>query len=179
MTPEGAAAGQREHTTQMILLAELMATGHPGRRRPVQAQIDAQYQALTSLRVVSAEEYRAMRPAPGPDACATLPGTACTPTSYPTTSPEPERRHRAVRGSQSGVGGAPCWVSPAGVQGPSFVRSVRVPLTGRCSCGPAGPSHVPRGQPLREGQSTQERPLKDPDLAAAASWAGHGTQSVP
>ncbi|WP_331749714.1 MULTISPECIES: MerR family transcriptional regulator [unclassified Streptomyces] len=60
MTPEGVAAGQRERTTQMILLAELMAAGHPADAEPVQAQIGAQHQALTSLRAVSAEEFRAM-----------------------------------------------------------------------------------------------------------------------
>lgn len=54
MTPQDIEAGQRERTTQMIL----MAAGHPADAAPVQAQIDAQYQAMTELRPVSAEEYR-------------------------------------------------------------------------------------------------------------------------
>ncbi|MER5963479.1 MerR family transcriptional regulator [Streptomyces sp. NPDC002057] len=58
MTPQDIEAGQRERTTQMILLADLMAAGHPADAAPVQAQIDAQYQALTELRPVSVEEYR-------------------------------------------------------------------------------------------------------------------------
>ncbi|MFE1902100.1 MerR family transcriptional regulator [Streptomyces gardneri] len=60
MTPQDVEAGQRERTAQMILLAELMATGHPADAEPVQAQTDAQYRALTELRPVSAEEYRAI-----------------------------------------------------------------------------------------------------------------------
>lgn len=60
MTPQDIEAGQRERTTQMILLADLMAAGHPADAAPVQAQIDAQYQAMTGLRPVSAEEYRAV-----------------------------------------------------------------------------------------------------------------------
>ncbi len=44
----------------MIRLAELMDAGTPAHAEPVQAEIDAQYQALTGLRAVSAEEYRAI-----------------------------------------------------------------------------------------------------------------------
>jgi DNA-binding transcriptional MerR regulator len=58
MTPQDVEAGQRERTTKMILLADMMAADHPADAEPVQAQIDAQYQALTELRPVSAEEYR-------------------------------------------------------------------------------------------------------------------------
>ncbi|MFH8706744.1 MerR family transcriptional regulator [Streptomyces rubrogriseus] len=54
MTPQDIEAGQRERTTQMIL----MAAGHPADAAPVQAQIDAQYQAMTGMRPVSAEECR-------------------------------------------------------------------------------------------------------------------------
>ncbi|MEF3117642.1 MerR family transcriptional regulator [Streptomyces chrestomyceticus] len=53
-------AGQRERTVRMIRLAELMDAGTPAHAEPVQAEIDAQYQALTGLRAVSAEEYRAI-----------------------------------------------------------------------------------------------------------------------
>ncbi|MFI8438654.1 MerR family transcriptional regulator [Streptomyces sp. NPDC079020] len=60
MTPQDIEAGQRERTMQMILLADLMAVGHPADAAPVQAQIDAQYQAMTELRPVSVEEYRAI-----------------------------------------------------------------------------------------------------------------------
>ncbi|MGW8887308.1 MerR family transcriptional regulator [Streptomyces sp. NPDC055749] len=60
MTPQDVEAAQRERTTQMILLADLMAAGNPADAEPVQAQIDAQYQALTELRPVSAEEYSAI-----------------------------------------------------------------------------------------------------------------------
>ncbi|CAM5265974.1 MerR family transcriptional regulator [Streptomyces hirsutus] len=60
MTPEDVEAGQRERTAQMIRLAELMAAGHPADAEPVRAEIDAQYRALTHLRAVSAEEYRAI-----------------------------------------------------------------------------------------------------------------------
>lgn len=42
----------------MILLADLMAADHPADAAPVQAQIDAQYQAPTEVRPVSDEEYR-------------------------------------------------------------------------------------------------------------------------
>ncbi|MFF3276034.1 MerR family transcriptional regulator [Streptomyces chrestomyceticus] len=53
-------AGQRERTVRMIRLAELMDAGTPAHTEPVQAEIDAQYQALAGLRAVSAEEYRAI-----------------------------------------------------------------------------------------------------------------------
>ncbi|WP_431045395.1 MerR family transcriptional regulator [Streptomyces sp. P1-3] len=53
-------AGHRERTAQMIRLAELMAAGTPADAEPVQAEIDAQYQALAELLAVSAEEYRAL-----------------------------------------------------------------------------------------------------------------------
>ncbi|MCD0484826.1 MerR family transcriptional regulator [Streptacidiphilus sp. ASG 303] len=60
MTPQEVEAGQRERTAQMIRLAELMAAGHPADAEPVQAETDARYRALTALRAVSTEEYRAM-----------------------------------------------------------------------------------------------------------------------
>ncbi|MFI9328716.1 MerR family transcriptional regulator [Kitasatospora sp. NPDC052868] len=60
MSPEQVEAGQRERTAQMIRLAELMAAGLPVDAGPVQAEADAQYRALTALRSVSAEEYRAI-----------------------------------------------------------------------------------------------------------------------
>ncbi|KPC81349.1 MULTISPECIES: MerR family transcriptional regulator [Streptomyces] len=60
MTPQDVEAGQRERTAQMIRLAELMAAGHPADAEPVQAETDAQYQALIRLRAVSAGEYRAI-----------------------------------------------------------------------------------------------------------------------
>ncbi|MFD5141042.1 MerR family transcriptional regulator [Streptomyces sp. NPDC058378] len=60
MPPQDIEAGQRERTTQMILLADLMADGHPADAEPVQDRIDTQYRALTELRPVSAEEYRAL-----------------------------------------------------------------------------------------------------------------------
>lgn len=60
LSPHDVEAGQRERTAQMIHLAELMAAGHPADAEPVQAEIDDQYRALARLRVVSAEEYRAM-----------------------------------------------------------------------------------------------------------------------
>ncbi|MFD7621360.1 MerR family transcriptional regulator [Streptomyces sp. NPDC059802] len=53
-------AGHRERTAQMIRLAELLAAGVPAGADPVQAEIEAQYRALTALRRVSAEEYRAI-----------------------------------------------------------------------------------------------------------------------
>ncbi|MGW2180625.1 MerR family transcriptional regulator [Streptomyces sp. NPDC001732] len=53
-------AGHRERTAQMIRLAELLVAGVPADAAPVQAEIDAQYRALTGLRAVSAEEYRAI-----------------------------------------------------------------------------------------------------------------------
>ncbi|MEU3693858.1 MerR family transcriptional regulator [Streptomyces narbonensis] len=58
MSPQDIEAGQRERTAQMIRLAELMAEGHRADAGPVQTEIDGQYQALTALRPVSAEEYR-------------------------------------------------------------------------------------------------------------------------
>ncbi|THA78547.1 MerR family transcriptional regulator [Streptomyces sp. A0642] len=60
MTQGDADTGHRERTAQMIRLAELMAEGHRADAEPVQAEIDAQYAALTELRTVSAEEYRAI-----------------------------------------------------------------------------------------------------------------------
>ncbi|WP_328910030.1 MerR family transcriptional regulator [Streptomyces sp. NBC_00234] len=60
MSQADADAGHRERTAQMIRLAELMASGHAADAEPVQAEIDAQYRALTQLRSVSAEEYRAI-----------------------------------------------------------------------------------------------------------------------
>ncbi|MDT0448062.1 MerR family transcriptional regulator [Streptomyces hesseae] len=60
MTPEDVEAGQRERTAQMIRLAELMAAGYAVDAEPVQAEMDAQYRALTALRTVTADEYRAM-----------------------------------------------------------------------------------------------------------------------
>ncbi|MFD3517984.1 MerR family transcriptional regulator [Streptomyces sp. NPDC058657] len=60
MSQADADAGHRERTAQMIRLAELMAAGHPADAEPVQAEIDAQYRALTQLRAVSVEEYRAI-----------------------------------------------------------------------------------------------------------------------
>lgn len=84
MTPQDIEAGRRERTTQMILLADLMATGHRADAAPVQAQIDAQYQAMTELRPVSAEEYRAV-------------GRSCVDNSA----------WRAVRGDRTGPGRVP------------------------------------------------------------------------
>jgi hypothetical protein len=60
MSRAEAEAGHRERTAQMIRLAELMAVGIPVDAEPVQAEIDAQYRALSELRAVSAEEYRAI-----------------------------------------------------------------------------------------------------------------------
>ncbi|MFE5239537.1 MULTISPECIES: MerR family transcriptional regulator [unclassified Streptomyces] len=60
MTPQDIEAGQRERTAQMIRLADLMAAQHPADAEPVQSEIDAQYQALTQLRTVTVEEYRAI-----------------------------------------------------------------------------------------------------------------------
>ncbi|MEV6247082.1 TipAS antibiotic-recognition domain-containing protein [Streptomyces sp. NPDC051742] len=60
MSQADADAGHRERTARMIRLAELMAAGHTAGAGPVQAEIDAQYRALTRLRTVSAEEYRAI-----------------------------------------------------------------------------------------------------------------------
>ncbi|GAA3378568.1 hypothetical protein GCM10020367_58590 [Streptomyces sannanensis] len=44
----------------MIRLAELMAADLPADADPVQAEVDAQYRALTEVRAVSAEEFRAI-----------------------------------------------------------------------------------------------------------------------
>ncbi|MGW6583081.1 MerR family transcriptional regulator [Streptomyces globisporus] len=60
MTPAEIEAGQRERTALMIRLAEHMAEGAPADAEPVQAEIDAQYRALTSLHAVSADGYRAI-----------------------------------------------------------------------------------------------------------------------
>ncbi|MFI5571167.1 MerR family transcriptional regulator [Streptomyces sp. NPDC051740] len=60
MSQADADAAHRERTAQMIRLAELMAAGHPADAAPVQAEIHAQYQALSQLRAVSAEDYRAI-----------------------------------------------------------------------------------------------------------------------
>ncbi|KOX16663.1 MULTISPECIES: MerR family transcriptional regulator [unclassified Streptomyces] len=58
MSPEDVEAGQRERTARMIRLAELMTAGHPADAEAVRSEIDDQYRALTTLRPVSAEEYR-------------------------------------------------------------------------------------------------------------------------
>lgn len=60
MSQADADTAHRERTAQMIRLAELMAAGHPADADPVQAETDAQYRALTELRAVSAEDYRAI-----------------------------------------------------------------------------------------------------------------------
>ncbi|MCI4041074.1 MerR family transcriptional regulator [Streptomyces sp. TRM75563] len=60
MTPAEVEAGQRERTALMIRLAEHMAAGTPADAEPVQAEIGAQYRALTALHPVSADEYRAI-----------------------------------------------------------------------------------------------------------------------
>ncbi|MER0450041.1 MerR family transcriptional regulator [Streptomyces sp. Edi4] len=60
MSQADADAAHRERTAQMIRLADLMAAGHPADSDPVQAEIDAQYRALSELRAVSAEDYRAI-----------------------------------------------------------------------------------------------------------------------
>ncbi|MFJ2739416.1 MerR family transcriptional regulator [Streptomyces sp. NPDC087440] len=60
MSQADADAAHRERTAQMIRLAELMAAGHPADAAPVQAEADAQYRALTELRALSAEDYRAL-----------------------------------------------------------------------------------------------------------------------
>ncbi|MFE7113341.1 TipAS antibiotic-recognition domain-containing protein [Streptomyces sp. NPDC057575] len=60
MSQADAGTAHRERTAQMIRLAELMAAGHPAGADPVQTEIDAQYRALTELRAVSTEEYRAI-----------------------------------------------------------------------------------------------------------------------
>lgn len=53
-------AGQRERTAQMIRLAELLMAGTPHDADAVQVEIDAQYRALSAVRTVTAEEYRAI-----------------------------------------------------------------------------------------------------------------------
>ncbi|GHG08095.1 MerR family transcriptional regulator [Streptomyces zaomyceticus] len=53
-------AGHRERTAQMIRIAELMAAGEPVDGGAVQAEIEAQYRALTAIRAVSGEEFRAI-----------------------------------------------------------------------------------------------------------------------
>lgn len=60
MSQADADAAHRARTAQMIRLAELMAAGHPADAEPVRAEIDAQYQALTELRTLTAEEFRAI-----------------------------------------------------------------------------------------------------------------------
>ncbi|MFF4756110.1 MerR family transcriptional regulator [Streptomyces sp. NPDC002514] len=60
MSQADADTAHHERTAQMIRLAELMAAGHPVDADPVQAEIDAQYRALTELRAVSAEDHRAI-----------------------------------------------------------------------------------------------------------------------
>ncbi|MFB7496352.1 MerR family transcriptional regulator [Streptomyces sp. NPDC056161] len=60
MSQADADTAHRERTAQMIRLAELMVAGHPVDADPAQAEIDTQYRALTELRAVSAEEYRAI-----------------------------------------------------------------------------------------------------------------------
>ncbi|ANB04356.1 MerR family transcriptional regulator [Streptomyces ambofaciens] len=60
MSQADADAAHRERTAQMVRLAELMAAGHSADADPVQAEVDIQYRALTELRPVPAEEYRAV-----------------------------------------------------------------------------------------------------------------------
>ncbi|MFE0648504.1 MerR family transcriptional regulator [Streptomyces sp. NPDC059534] len=60
MTQRDIEAGQRQRTAQMVRLAELMAAGLPADAGPVQAEVDAQYRALSELRTVSAGEYAAL-----------------------------------------------------------------------------------------------------------------------
>ncbi|MFF3537574.1 MerR family transcriptional regulator [Streptomyces sp. NPDC002466] len=60
MSEDRIETGHRERTAQMIRLAELLVAGVPADAAPVQAEIDAQYRALTGLRAVSVEEYRAI-----------------------------------------------------------------------------------------------------------------------
>ncbi|MEU1542015.1 MerR family transcriptional regulator [Actinacidiphila glaucinigra] len=60
MSQADADAAHRERTAQMIRLAELMGAGRPVDANPVQAEIDTQYRALTELRAVSAEDFRAI-----------------------------------------------------------------------------------------------------------------------
>ncbi|WP_380284442.1 MerR family transcriptional regulator [Kitasatospora purpeofusca] len=60
LSPEEVEAGQRERTALMIRLAELMAAGLPVDAEAVQAEIAAQYRALTSIQPVSPADFRAM-----------------------------------------------------------------------------------------------------------------------
>ncbi|WP_414170219.1 MerR family transcriptional regulator [Streptoverticillium reticulum] len=60
MTEEEIEAAHRRRTAQMIRLAELMAAGLPADADEVRAEVAAQHQALTGLRAVSVEEFRAM-----------------------------------------------------------------------------------------------------------------------
>ncbi|MFF5920239.1 MerR family transcriptional regulator [Streptomyces flavochromogenes] len=60
LSEERIEAGHRERTAQMIRLAELMVAGTPVGADAVVAEIEAQYQALTELREVSAEDFRAI-----------------------------------------------------------------------------------------------------------------------
>lgn len=60
MSEEETEAGHRRRTAQMIRLAELMAAGLPVDADEVLAEVGARYQALTELRAVPAEEFRAM-----------------------------------------------------------------------------------------------------------------------
>ncbi|MBZ6475444.1 MerR family transcriptional regulator [Streptomyces griseocarneus] len=53
-------AGHRRRTAQMIRMAEFMVAGLSADADQVQAEVDAQYQALAELRAVSAEEFRAI-----------------------------------------------------------------------------------------------------------------------
>ncbi|MFE2010016.1 MerR family transcriptional regulator [Streptomyces sp. NPDC059491] len=59
MTRQDVETGQRERTAWMVRLAEHMAEGLPADAEPVQAEVDAQYRALSGLRTVSAGEYAA------------------------------------------------------------------------------------------------------------------------
>ncbi|MFL9681722.1 MerR family transcriptional regulator [Streptomyces sp. KL110A] len=60
MSQEDADTAHRARTAQMIRLADLMTAGHPADAAPVRAEIDTQYRALTDLRSVSPEEFRAI-----------------------------------------------------------------------------------------------------------------------
>ncbi|MFD5915785.1 MerR family transcriptional regulator [Kitasatospora sp. NPDC058201] len=60
MSPQEVEAGQRLRTAQMVRLAELMVAGRPVDDGPVRAQIEAQHRALTGIRPVPVEEFRAM-----------------------------------------------------------------------------------------------------------------------
>ncbi|MGW7413669.1 MerR family transcriptional regulator [Streptomyces sp. NPDC054863] len=61
MSEEEIEAGHRDRTARMIRLAELLAAGESADSESVQAEIDAQYRALTAIRgAVSAAEYRAI-----------------------------------------------------------------------------------------------------------------------